>query len=331
VKIISGDSPIITRKICYEVGLSIAEDRIITGDELERADEKKFCEYAKNYNIFARVNPGQKYKIVQCLKKEGHIVGFLGDGINDAPSLKLADVGISVDSGAGIAKEAADAILLRKSLRVLAHGIHAGRKTFSNIMKYIMNTISANFGNMITVAASSLFLKFIPLLPSQILLNNFVSDVPLVTVATDNVDEQMLKKPRRWNISMISKFMMYFGLISSVFDLLLIFSLAFLLKVDIATFRTAWFLESSLSEIIVTFAIRSRLPFFKSKPGKWLVISSILTIAASVAITYMVFGATFFAFAKMPMIVLGLIAGILIAYFITAEIAKRYFFRKFDM
>jgi len=225
----------------------------------------------------------------------------------------------------------ADIILLRKSLRVLAEGITTGRKTFGNITKYVLNTISANYGNMFTVAASSLFLRFIPLLPSQILLNNFVSDIPLLTVSTDNVDKDMLKKPKRWNIKAIQKFMVYFGLISTFFDLLLIAVLLLVFNASVPLFRTAWFVESALSEIIVTFAIRTKLPFFKSTPSKWLVLSSIATILLAIGVTYLEAGAKLFEFVAMPALVIILIFFVLISYFLTAEIAKRYFFSKFEV
>ncbi len=331
VKVISGDSPTVTRKICNEVGLRIVEDKIISGDDLERLDDKEFEKYSETYNVFARVTPEQKYRIVAGLNKEGHIVGFLGDGINDAPALKAADVGISVDSATGIAKEAADIILLKKSLRVLAHGIMQGRRTFSNIAKYILNTISANYGNMFTVAAASLFLKFIPLLPRQILLNNFISDVPLLTISTDNVDEEVLRRPRKWNMKLISRFMTYFGLISTSFDLALIIPLIFLIRASPSLFRTAWFVESVLSELVITFTIRTRLPFYKSNPSRSLMITSLLAGIIVLTITYTAFGGLLFNFVKMPIIVICLIAVILFSYFMTAEVAKRYFFKKFGM
>lgn len=330
VKVISGDSPTVTKKICHDVGLSITE-RVITGTELESLNESEFAECSLKYNVFARVTPEQKSKIVESLTREGHIVGFLGDGINDAPALRAADVGISVDTATGIAKETADIILLDKSLRVLAHGIVEGRKTFGNITKYILNTTSANYGNMFTVALSSLFLGFIPLLPSQILLNNFISDFPLLTISTDNVDQELLKRPRRWNISLIRNFMIYFGAMSSFFDLVLILSLTYLIKVGPGLFRTSWFVLSALSEMVVTFAIRTKLPVFKSKPSKWLVITSIAAGIGVVAITYTSTGTFLFEFVRMPSPILALMAGVLVMYFITAEVVKRYFFRHFEI
>jgi len=331
VKVISGDGSNITKKICNDVGLKIVYEKVVTGDELGSLGEKEFENYCEKYNVFARVTPEQKYRIVASLNKEGHIVGFLGDGINDAPALKAADVGISVDSATGIAKEAADIILLKKSLRVLARGIIEGRKTFGNITKYILNTISANFGNMFTVAAASLFLRFIPMLPRQILLINFISDVPLMTISTDNVDMEFLKRPRRWSMNLISRFMMYFGFISTSFDLALIIPLIFLIGASPALFRTAWFIESALSELIMTFAIRTRLPFFKSKPSKWLILTSLISGIIIVTITYASFGGVLFEFVKIPLSVLALIILILSAYLITVELVKRSFFKKFEM
>ena len=330
IKILSGDSPIITRRICEEVGLIIDGNKVITGDELAGLRTKEFMKYCNTYNVFARVSPEQKHKIVETLTKD-HVVGFLGDGINDAPALKAADVGISVDTAVGIAKEAADIILFQKSLKVLADGIIEGRKIFGNITKYILNTISANFGNMFTVAASSMFLPYIPLLPGQILLTNLLSDVPLLTIATDNVDEEFTRKPKHWNLKAIFHFMTYFGLISSFFDLALLLPLLLIFKADPAMLRTAWFVESTLSEIIITFAIRTKLPFFKSKPSFWLTLSSAIICAVTVGITYLALGNSLFQFVKMPLNILLLIAGVLASYFIVSELVKRSFLKKLEL
>jgi len=331
IKILSGDSPITTRKICQEVGLEIFQNEIILGDQLEKMNEDDFRLACQKYNVFARVTPVQKMRIVGSLNKEGHIVGFLGDGINDAPALKAADVGISVNSGAQIAKEAADIILLQKSLKVLATGIVEGRKTFGNITKYILNTISANWGNMFTVAFSSLFMNFIPLLPSQILLNNFITDTPMVAISTDNVDQEFIKKPKRWNLHLISRFMIYFGLISSFYDLALILPLLLIFKIPTSLFRTAWFLESALSEIVSTFAIRSKFPFYQSSPSRLLVITSILALFWALFIVHSRIGLVFFEFEKPTLAILILIGAILVTYFFSLEFAKRSFFKKFEI
>jgi Mg2+-importing ATPase len=239
-------------------------------------------------------------------------------------------VGISVDSGTDIAKEASDVILLQKSLNVLAGGIVEGRKTFANITKYILNTISANFGNMFTVAASSLFLPFIPLLPSQILLNNLLSDVPLITVATDRVDPALLHRPRHWNIAAIAWFMVIFGTLSALFDLL---TIGVLLRwhVPVTVFRSAWFVESACSEILVTFAIRTRQPFWRSRPSGWLLWSSLAVAAVCVGLPFTSFGREYFEFVPLAWHIVGLVALVLGAYFLAAEAAKRPFFRRLDI
>ena len=221
VKIISGDSPVITRRICRDVGLTAVE-RVVTGDELAALAEDDLRRAALDHSAFARVTPEQKVRLVSAMRAAGHVVGFLGDGVNDAPALRAADVGIAVDSGTDVAKEAADVIVLQKSLVILASGIVERRTIFANVTKYLMNTMSANLGNMVTVAVASAFLRFLPLLPSQILLNNLLSEMPLMTIAADRVDAKLLQRPRRWHLGVIARFMMIFGLLSAVFDLLLI-------------------------------------------------------------------------------------------------------------
>lgn len=331
IKILSGDSAIVTAHVAKNVGFDIDKEKIVTGDELTKLTVSQFEQIVKETTLFARVTPEQKYRIVLSLNKENHIVGYLGDGINDAPALKTADVGIAVDSGAMVAKEAADIILLRKDLEVLAEGIETGRKTYGNIMKYILNTISANYGNMITVSLSSLFLKFIPLLPSQILLNNFISDIPLFAVATDNVDGDFVRKPKRWNMGTIGSFMLYFGLISSLFDLLLILPMVYLWHTPAPLFRTAWFIESSLSEMVVTFAIRTKLPFYKSMPSTLLIALTIVSSGAVILLPMTLFGKTFFEFSSIPPFIWIWIACVVVTYFCAIEIAKHIFFSKFEL
>ncbi len=328
IKIISGDSITATKNVINQLGLSISEKEIILGENLEGLSSSELANYALKYNFFARVTPELKYKIVASLNQEGNIVGFLGDGVNDAPALKAADVGIAVDSGAAVAKEAADIVLIKKDLVTLGEGIEAGRKTFANIMKYILNTISANYGNMFTVSVSSLFLKFLPLLPKQILLNNLLSDIPLFALATDNVDPELTRKPKKWNIKVLGRFMLYFGLISSFFDLALILPMTFLWKVTPEIFRTAWFIESSLSEILVTFAIRTSLPFYRSMASKLLIILSLFASGIVVLLPLTEFGYEFFEFTQMPSYLWIWIGAVLVGYFITTEIAKKWFFKK---
>jgi Mg2+-importing ATPase len=330
VKILSGDSPLVTRRVCEEVGLEMVANRVVTGPELAKLNASKFDEVSRKFNVFAQMTPEQKYRIVQSLK-EGHVVGFLGDGVNDAPALKAADVGISVDTATGVAKDAADVILLQKSLRVLATGVEEGRVTFGNIMKYILNTTSANYGNMFTVAASSLFLNFIPLLPSQILFNNLLSDVPMLGMSTDNVDPALLRKPKHWNLKLISGFMLAFGTLSSVFDLALILPLLLVFHTDPMLFRTAWFVESALSEILVTFSIRTTRPLLRSTPGKWLLIGSLAAGVIAVVLPFTSLGQDWFSFSPLPLQVIFLICAVLLAYVVSAELVKRWFFKKFEL
>jgi Mg2+-importing ATPase len=330
LRIMSGDSAVVTRRVCRDAGIPLEGRRVTTGDELTGLTPEALERCARENTVFARLAPDQKQRLVAALRASGHVVGFLGDGVNDAAALQAADVGISVDSGTDIAREASDVILLQKSLDVLAGGIVEGRKTFANITKYILNTISANFGNMSTVAVSSLFLSFIPLLPSQILLNNFLSDVPLITVATDRVDAELLQRPRRWNIGAIARFMVIFGLLSALFDLLLI---AVLLRwrTSVPVFRTAWFIESACSEILVTFAIRTRVRFWRSRPSGWLLWSSVATAAVAFGVTWAAAGRRYFEFVALPGAVAGLVVLVLATYFVAAELVKRPFFRRLDL
>ncbi|OGM10611.1 hypothetical protein A2159_03230 [Candidatus Woesebacteria bacterium RBG_13_34_9] len=330
IVILSGDDSKVVEKIAIETGMDFGNIRVVSGEDLEKMDENQFRDCVINCNLFSRLTPEEKYKIVGVLNKEGKVVGFLGDGINDSPALKAADVGIAVDSGAVIAKEAADIVLLSKDLNVLIDGIKLGRTTFANITKYILNTISANFGNMSTVALSSIFLKFIPLLPSQILLNNLISDIPLLAIVSDSVDKNLLTKPKHWDIRLIGKFMIYFGILSSIFDMMLILGMIILLKVDPVVFRTAWFIESSISEIIITFSIRTKLIFFKSRPSLILLILSIFSILLVLVLPFIGLGKNFFAFVPLPKQVWMFIIADLALYFVSCEIIKKEFFKRFS-
>ncbi len=330
IKIMSGDAPELVAHAANAVNLKVAGDKIITGLDLEKISDAELTKIADKYNCFARITPEQKYRLISALNREGHVVGYLGDGINDAPAIKAADVGIAVDSGAEIAKDAADIILLEKNLSILAEGILLGRKTFGNITKYILNTISANYGNMFTVAISSLFLPFIPLLPKQILLTNFISDAPLLTIATDNVDESYIKKPKKWNLKLISNFMFFFGLISSLFDFATILPLMYVWRVSPEVFRTAWFIESSLSEMIVTFAIRTRLPFYRSRPSGWLIGATLVSGSIVIAVTLISSWQKLFEFSRLSPLTYVFIAIVLISYFSLTEFLKHIFFTKFD-
>jgi Mg2+-importing ATPase len=254
-------------------------------------------------------------------------VGFMGDGINDAPALHAADVGISVDTAVDVAKEAADIVLLNQDLNVLITGIVAGRKTFANTMKYIFMASSANFGNMFSMAGASLFLPFLPLLPKQILLTNLLTDFPEMAIATDRVDDISVSKPQRWNIKLIQRFMIVFGLLSSVYDYLTFGVLLFLMKEDQKIFQTGWFTESVISATLIVLVVRTRLPFFKSLPGKYLSIATSLVILFVLSIPLLPF-AGLFGFVRLPLSFYGWMLLIIAAYIISAEMAKRWFYRK---
>lgn len=330
IKVLSGDSPSVVSYVAEKIGLKKENDKVITGDQLKDLTIRELEDIVRKNKLFARITPEQKYNLIDSLNKEGHIVGFLGDGVNDAPALKAGDVGIAVDTGSGVAKEASDIVLLEKDLRVLSEGIIEGRKIYSNITKYIQNTISANYGNMFTVAISSLLLPFIPLLPTQIVLNNFLSDVPLLAIATDNVDPGQTHRPRKWDIPFIARFMTYFGFISTFFDLLLILPLIFVWRTNPEVFRTAWFVESAISEMLVTFVIRTRLPFYKSQPSRWLLWLTIITIFVVLSLPLVGFGQKLFQFTIPPVSIMVWVAIVLIGYFFTAELLKKFFYQKIE-
>jgi len=281
---------------------------------------------AATTNIFAEVEPNQKERIVVFLKKSGNVVGFMGDGINDASALHAADVGISVDSAVDVAKEAADIVLLRQDLNVLVTGIVVGRKTFSNTMKYIFMATSANFGNMFSMAGASLFLPFLPLLPKQILLTNLLTDFPEMAIASDRVDSIAVDKPHRWNIKFITRFMIVFGLLSSLFDVLTFCVLLFLMKEDEKIFQTGWFVESVISATLIVLVVRTRLPFFKSLPGKLLSIATAVVIMFVLVLPFLPFSALF-GFTRLPLAFYGWMALIVSVYMVCAEMTKQWFYR----
>jgi Mg2+-importing ATPase len=325
VKILTGDNPIVAKTIVEEVGIDAEE--ILLGQDVDAMDDVQLERAVEKTNVFARLTPEHKARIVSLLSKHGHVTGYLGDGVNDAPALRYADVGISVDSGVDIAKEAADIILTQPSLDIISGGIIEGRTTFSNTTKYILNTISANVGNMATLAIISVMLNFLPMLPIQVLLTNLISDGPLLSISTDRVDEEELVKPRNWDINLISSFAKFFGGISSVFDFVTIGITLFLVGSNIALFRTCWFIESTLSEIIVTFAIRTKGRFYKSRPSGILIVSSVVFGLLTVLLPYSPFG-TVFEFSPPTPFLLSLIFGILLLYFVVVELVKHYFHQK---
>jgi len=275
--------------------------------------------------VFSEVDPGQKERIVAALRAAGHVVAYLGDGINDAPALRAADVGLSVDSAADVAREAADVVLRRRDLGVVANGVREGRRTMANTLKYVYYTTSANFGNMVSMAVASLFLPFLPLLPKQILLNNFLSDIPALTIATDRVDEESVRAPGRWRTNEIRRFMFVFGAVSSVFDLLTFAILIELSDANPVHFRTGWFLESLLTELFVLFVLRTRAPFWRSRPSTGMLLSTVVMAGVAVSLPYTAPG-RLFGFAPMPVELLAAVFAITGAYIATTEAVKRWFF-----
>ncbi len=266
LKIITGDNHLVAKHIGQILGL---EDlKVLSSREVASLRDEALWHAVEETTIFSEVDPNEKERIILALKKRGHVVGYMGDGINDAPSLHSADVGISVANAVDVAKEAADMVLLKQDLNVLLEGIVQGRKTFANTLKYVFMATSANFGNMFSVAGASLFLPFLPMLPKQILLINFLTDLPEMMIARDNVDDVMVEKPRRWDIGFIRRFMMVFGPLSSLFDFATFAVLLWGVKAGAPVFHTSWFIESVLSAGLVVFAVRTRLPFFRSKPSR---------------------------------------------------------------
>ena len=325
LKIISGDNRLVAAKVSQDVGM--ADAKILTGSELREISNEALLRKVTETDIFAEVEPNQKERIILALRKAGHVVGYMGDGINDASALHAADVGISVDTAVDVAKESADIVLLEKDLTVLVQGVGEGRKTFANTLKYVFMATSANFGNMFSMAGASLFLSFLPLLPKQILLTNLMTDFPEMTIATDHVDTEMLNQPRRWNISFIRKFMFTFGLVSSVFDYLTFGVLLFILQATPDQFRTGWFMESVISASIIVLVIRSRRPFFKSRPGIHLFIATLVIVLVTLIFPYTPIG-PIFGFVPLPVSFLMMMGLIVIFYILMAEFVKKVFYQK---
>ncbi|WP_143306431.1 magnesium-translocating P-type ATPase [Chitinophaga vietnamensis] len=321
VKIITGDHHLVTEKICREIGLPIKG--ILQGFEAEQLSDAALQEKVRSISIFTRFSPDQKNRVIHALKAHHTAVGYLGDGINDAPSLKAADIGISVANASDVAKDAADIILTHKQLIILRDGIMAGRETFANTMKYILMGLSSNFGNMFSVAAAAVFLPFLPMLPVQILLNNFLYDTAQITIPADNNDADSLYHPQRWNMTIIRNFMLIFGLLSSVFDLVIFFLLYHAFPVREAQFRTGWFMESLATQILVVFIIRTRkLSFIQSRPAMPLVISTLVCLATGWLLPYLPFAAVI-GFEPLPLHIMLYICAVVIVYLFCAEVTKR--------
>lgn len=325
LKIITGDSQLVARSVSLQVG--IADPKTLTGSELDEMTDAALFRRVSDADVFAEVEPRHKERIITALRRAGNVVGFLGDGINDAPALRAADVGISVDGAVDVAKEAADIVLLQKDLAVLADGVQEGRKTFANTLKYVFMAASANFGNMFSIAGASLFLPFLPLLPTQILLANLLTDLPEMTIATDDVDREMVEAPQRWDIRFIRRFMVVFGLVSSIFDYLTFGVLLLVLQATEAQFRTGWFMESVISAAVIVLVIRTRRPFFRSKPGTLLILATLLVVAATLGLPFTSLGRVFGFVPPEPWLIPA-IGAILCLYVIAAELAKKLFYKR---
>ena len=326
-KVLTGDNELVTKKICSDVGIDVKG--LITGDVVEKANDDELKELVKTVSVFARLSPLQKERVIHALRKNGHTVGYLGDGINDAPSLKAADVGISVNNAVDIAKESADIILLKKSLLVLEDGVLEGRKTFGNILKYIKMGASSNFGNMFSMTGASILLPFLPMLPIQILLNNFLYDVSQTAIPSDEVDKEYVLKERPWNIGYIKKFIIFIGPISSLFDFITFGVLIWVFHAPQALFNTCWFLESLCTQTLVIHVIRTgKVPFIESKPSQFLLFTSIYIVTVALFIPFTPLG-SYFGFVQPPAGFFAALFLIVTAYLFLVHFVKAWFIKKY--
>jgi Mg2+-importing ATPase len=324
VKLITGDNRLVAEHIARLVGMRT--DRVLSGAQLDELHDEALWRAAEKTDLFVEVDPNQKERIILSLKKMRHVVGFLGDGVNDAPAMHAADTSLSVEQAVDVAREAADFVLLQRDLDVIRRGIEEGRKTFANTLKYVLITTSANLGNMVSMAAASLFLPFLPLTAGQILLNNFLSDVPAVGLADDSVDPELVDRPRRWDIRFIGRFMMEFGLLSSAFDFLTFGALLGIFHATTDTFRTTWFVESLLTELVIALVVRTRRPLFRSRPGTVLLVSTVVLIVLTFAIPYLP-AADVLGFVPLPGALFATLVVITGLYVVAAELTKRWFYR----
>jgi len=325
LKIISGDNNLVVKHLATQIGLDVTE--VLTGTDMHQMTNEALGIKVSAVDVYAEVEPSQKERIIKALQKAGFTVGYLGDGINDANALHAADVGISIDNAVDVAKEAADLVLLEQNLQVISDGVQEGRNTFMNTMKYIYVTTSANFGNMFSMAIASTMLPFLPLLATQILLNNFLSDIPALTISSDNVDAEATTSPKKWDINYIKRFMIVFGLQSSLFDIATFIVLLHVFHSSAAQFRSGWFIESLLTQILILLVIRTRRPFFKSKPSKYLLMATTAIFIVTLGITYMPF-ASIFDLQPLPITLLFTIIAIAAIYVVVAEVTKKYIIQK---
>jgi Mg2+-importing ATPase len=325
LKIITGDNINVATSIGKGIGIS--KPIVMTGKDLLTISPEALNQRVKTTQIFAELEPQQKERVIQALKHT-YTVAYMGDGINDVAALNMADIGVSVDNAVDVAREAADFVLMEKDLSVLVEGIKEGRKTFSNTLKYIFINTGSTFGNMFSVAIASLLLPFLPMLPKQILLTNFITDFPYLSIASDNVDEEQLSKPGKWNLRFIRLYMVIFGIHSSLFDVITFLVLYFGLRVKEAAFQTGWFIESILTELFILFIIRTHKNFFKSKPGKYLLVLSILGLVITIGLPYTPL-ASEIGIQPLPVYYIGILFLIVFFYILTADLLKVWFFRKY--
>jgi Mg2+-importing ATPase len=330
IKILTGDNELVTATVVKELGIELGSDGVsmLTGDKLDLLSDIELGNIVDQVTIFARVNPDQKQRIITSLQANGHIVGYMGDGINDSLSLKKADVGISVDNAVDIAKESADIILLEKNLGALVDGVIEGRKTFGNTQKYMFMSLSSNFGNMLSMTGAALFLPFLPMLPTQILFNNLLYDISQVGIPLDWVDQEYIEKPKKWDLGFIQKFMLIFGPISSLFDFITFYVMYKVLNLSQSAFQTAWFIESLATQILVIYIIRTRkLAFVESLPGKYLALSTLTMLGIGLLIPFSFLGA-YFGFVNLPQNALWVIFALVLAYLCLIEIVKSWFYKR---
>jgi P-type Mg2+ transporter len=326
IKIITGDNELVTQKICAEINLPVKG--VLSGEDVKKLSIEALRRRVDKTTIFARFSPEDKNRVILALRANKHVVGYLGDGINDAPSLRTADVGISVSNAVDVAKESADIVLVRKNLQILHDGVIEGRKVFGNTMKYILMGLSSNFGNMFSAAGAVIFLPFLPMLPVQILLNNFIYDVSQLTIPTDNVDDEWVIRAKRWNINFIKRFMLFIGPISSIFDFCTFYVFYGIFHVSPGVFQTAWFLESLMTQTLVIHFIRTKkIPFLQSSPSLPLLLSTFSAVAIGWIIPFTIIG-RFFGLVPLPPYMLWVIVGIVIVYLGLVEIGKRIFYAR---
>ncbi|NQD85832.1 magnesium-translocating P-type ATPase, partial [Enterobacter hormaechei] len=331
VKILTGDSELVAAKVCHEVGLDAGD--VVVGSDIEHLSDDELAELALRTTLFARLTPMHKERIVTLLRREGHVVGFMGDGINDAPALRAADIGISVDGAVDIAREAADIILLEKSLMVLEEGVIEGRRTFANMLKYIKMTASSNFGNVFSVLVASAFLPFLPMLPLHLLIQNLMYDVSQVAIPFDNVDDEQIQKPQRWNPADLGRFMLFFGPISSIFDILTFCLMWFVFHANTpehqTLFQSGWFVVGLLSQTLIVHMIRTRrIPFIQSRAAWPLIVMTGIVMALGIALPFSPL-ASYLQLQALPLSYFPWLVAILAGYMVLTQMVKGFYSRRY--